>query len=98
MTKEDYAAIFSALGDKTRFTLFQMLVEKPEACVSQLAQNMHISSACVSQHMKILSDAGLVERVRDGQRVCYKVSTNSRGKKILSELIFSTEKQTSAVM
>lgn len=88
MAKEDYVTIFRALGDKTRFRLFQLLVEKPEACVGQLAENLNISSACVSQHMKILADAGLIERVRNGQRVCYKLSTNSQGKKLISQLIF----------
>lgn len=88
MAKEDYVKIFRALGDKTRFRLFQLLVEKPEACVGQLAESLNISSACVSQHMKVLSDAGLIIRVRSGQRVCYKLSSGSNSKKALTELIF----------
>lgn len=88
MSSIDYPKIFHALGDKTRFRLFELLVEKPEWCVGQLAQELNISSACVSQHMKILSEADLVERIREGQRVCYKVATNSPSKKALSSLIF----------
>lgn len=88
MASENFVKIFSALGDKTRFRLFQLLVETPESCVGQLAENLKISSACVSQHMKILADAGLIERVRNGQRVCYKLSTDSQSKKIISQLIF----------
>ena len=89
MASVDYPQIFHALGDKTRFRLFQLLVEKPDWCVGQLAEELSISSACVSQHMKILSEAELVERVREGQRVCYKVSTDSPSNKALSQLIFS---------
>ena len=86
---EDFAKTFNALGDKTRFRLFQLLSEKEQICVSQLAEELSITPACVSQHMKVLSDAGLVDRVRDGQRVCYQIITDSPSKKALSELIFN---------
>jgi len=95
---EDYLAMFNALGDKTRFKLFQMLSEQPAWCTGELAERLHISSACVSQHMKILSDAGLVQRVRSGQRVCYKISTDSPSKKTLSELIFNSSKKQSLAL
>lgn len=88
MAQEDYVQIFRALGDKTRFRLFQLLVEQPESCVGQLAQSLKISSACVSQHMKVLSEAGLIERVRSGQRVCYRLASGSKSKMALTELIF----------
>lgn len=91
MATEDYLAIFNALGDKTRFGLFKLLAEQPEWCVGQLADKLKISSACVSQHMKILSDAGLVQRVREGQRVCYKIANDSASKQTLSKMIFSSE-------
>jgi ArsR family transcriptional regulator len=74
---EDLAKKFQALGDRTRFRLYQRLGEKAEICVSQLAEELAITPACVSQHMKILSDAGLVTRIRTGQRVCYEVATDT---------------------
>lgn len=86
---EDFAKTFNALGDKTRFRLFQLLSEKDSICVSQLAEELSITPACVSQHMKILTEAGLVSRVREGQRVCYEINTDSPSKKALSEIIFS---------
>lgn len=86
---EDFAKTFNALGDKTRFRLFQLLSEQQQICVSQLAEELSITPACVSQHMKILSEAGLVNRAREGQRVCYEINTDSPSKKLLSELIFS---------
>jgi ArsR family transcriptional regulator, arsenate/arsenite/antimonite-responsive transcriptional repressor len=82
---------FSALGDKTRFKLFQMLAENEAICVSQLAERLSITPACVSQHMKILADAHLVKRVRNGQRVCYQVDLNNSQNKILGQLIFTKE-------
>lgn len=80
---------FSALGDSTRFELFRLLSEKNGSCVSQLAERLHISPACVSQHMKVLTEAGLVSRVRTGQRVCYEISTDSPSKKAISKLVFN---------
>lgn len=87
---ENFAKTFNALGDKTRFRLFQLLSEKKEICVSQLATELGITPACVSQHMKLLAEAGLVDRVREGQRVCYQINTDSPSNKVLSELIFNT--------
>lgn len=89
VTAEEFAKTFSALGDKTRFRLFQLLSEKNEICVSQLADELSITPACVSQHMKILTEAGLVNRLRDGQRVCYKIKVDSKSTKALSDLIFN---------
>lgn len=91
MAAEDFATIFNALGDKTRFKLFQLIANEPQGCVSQMAEHLQISPACVSQHMKILADAGLVTRVRTGQRVCYTISTDSPSKQTLSEMIFSNQ-------
>ena len=90
MSDFDFAKTFNALGDSTRFKLFQILGSKPETCVSQLAEALNITPACVSQHMKILSEAGLVNRVRDGQRVCYEVNTDSASNKAISQLVFNS--------
>jgi predicted transcriptional regulator len=87
----EFSKMFNALGDKTRFRLFQLISEKEQICVSQLASELSISVACVSQHMKILAEADLVNRVREGQRVCYEITTDSPSKKALSELIFNSK-------
>jgi ArsR family transcriptional regulator len=79
---------FNALGDPTRFELFKLISGENTTCVSQLAEKLDISPACVSQHMKILADAGLVDRIRNGQRVCYQVANDSEDNKVLSKLIF----------
>lgn len=91
MVNSDLPKTFNALGDKTRFSLFKMLAENDAICVSQLAGELAITPACVSQHMKVLTEAGLVHRVRNGQRVCYEINTDSPAKQMLSELIFNTK-------
>jgi len=89
MQTTDMTEAFSALGDKTRFQLYKMLSNESEFCVSQLAHELNITPACVSQHMKILAEAGLVTRVREGQRVCYKVAKESKLAATLNKLVFS---------
>jgi len=91
MPKINLYRIFHALGDKTRFSLFHLLGSKPEICVGALAEKLNISSACVSQHMKILTDVGLVVRVREGQKVCYQISEDTNVKKLLNNIIFEEE-------
>lgn len=75
---------FKALGDKTRFKLMKLLISNKDICVSELADEVHISVAGVSQQLKILEKAGLVERMRDGQKICYSVKPEN--KKILKLL------------
>ena len=62
---------FSALGDSTRFRLLELLIDNEDYCVSELASEVGISNAGVSQQLKILEQAGIVNRVRMGQKICY---------------------------
>jgi ArsR family transcriptional regulator len=68
MTLEERARVFSALGDSTRLRLVELLATEEELCGTQIAQRADISLALLSHHWKVLSDAGLVVKVRRGQR------------------------------
>lgn len=78
---------FRALGDPTRFELFKLLIKNKDICVSELAEVVDISIAGVSQQLKILEQAELIKRSRQGQKICYKLNVNSKGNKELLELI-----------
>ena len=52
-------APWTALGDPTRRAIFESLVEGPQA-VGELAAQFPVSRPAVSQHLKVLKDAGLV--------------------------------------
>jgi DNA-binding transcriptional ArsR family regulator len=60
----------SALGDPTRRTIFEHLGERPLAVV-ELAALVPVSRPAVSQHLKVLKEAGLVQDVQDGTRRIY---------------------------
>jgi len=59
--------IFSALADRTRRDIVTRLAVT-DATVSELAEPYDVSIQAVSQHIKVLADAGLVSQTREAQR------------------------------
>jgi DNA-binding transcriptional ArsR family regulator len=64
---------WTALGDRTRLAIFKKLAERPCAVV-ELADGLPVSRPAVSQHLKVLKDAGLVVDERAGNRRIYRVN------------------------
>ena len=62
----------SALGDPTRRAIFERLAERPSA-VGELARELPVSRPAVSQHLKVLKDAGLVIDRPEGRRRIYQL-------------------------
>ena len=62
--------VLDALGDPTRRAIFEQLAERPSAVVD-LADRLPISRPAVSQHLKVLKEAGLVTDVQAGTRRVY---------------------------
>jgi DNA-binding transcriptional ArsR family regulator len=62
-----------ALGDATRMAIFQKLSGGPLA-VNELARTLPVSRPAVSQHLKVLKDAGLVLDSRAGTRRLYQLN------------------------
>jgi DNA-binding transcriptional ArsR family regulator len=62
--------VLDALGDPTRRAIFEQLGERPSAVVD-LADRLPVSRPAVSQHLKVLKDAGLVRDVQVGTRRVY---------------------------
>jgi DNA-binding transcriptional ArsR family regulator len=61
-----------ALGDPTRRAIFERLAERPQA-VGELARELPVSRPAVSQHLKVLKDAGLVIDRPAGPRRIYQL-------------------------
>jgi DNA-binding transcriptional ArsR family regulator len=62
----------AALGDPTRRAIFERLADRPYA-VGQLARELPVSRPAVSQHLKVLKDAGLVVDRAAGTRRIYQL-------------------------
>jgi DNA-binding transcriptional ArsR family regulator len=62
-----------ALGDSTRMAIFQRLSGGPIA-VNELAKSLPVSRPAVSQHLRVLKDAGLVTDSKVGTRRLYQLN------------------------
>jgi DNA-binding transcriptional ArsR family regulator len=61
------------LGDPSRFAIVQCLAERPRA-VGDIADELPISRQAVSQHLRVLKDAGLVADQARGTRRIYRLN------------------------
>ena len=69
-----YEAVLEALGDPTRRSIFELLAGGRKA-VGELARELPVSRPAVSQHLRVLKDAGLVTAEAQGTRRLYAVDT-----------------------
>jgi DNA-binding transcriptional ArsR family regulator len=69
---------WTALGDPTRRGIFERLADRPRA-VGELARELPVSRPAVSQHLKVLKDAGLVVDRRVGNRRIYQLDPDGIG-------------------
>jgi DNA-binding transcriptional ArsR family regulator len=63
---------FAALADPTRREIFERLARRPLA-VGEIAKGLPVSRPAVSQHLKVLKDAGLVTMRTEGTRNLYQI-------------------------
>jgi DNA-binding transcriptional ArsR family regulator len=68
----EIAAIFVALGDPTRRDIFERVAAHPRS-VTELAGELPVSRPAVSQHLKVLKEAGLVSDRAEGNRRIYRM-------------------------
>jgi ArsR family transcriptional regulator len=73
------ARIFKALAHPGRLAILRRLLES-ECCVSEAEDCLGISQPNVSQHLKILKDAGLIAGRREKTRVCYRIADERVGR------------------
>jgi DNA-binding transcriptional ArsR family regulator len=71
----DHYDPWTALGDGTRREIFARLADRPRA-VGELAAELPVSRPAVSQHLKVLKDAGLVVDRPAGNRRIYRLNAD----------------------
>ena len=71
-------AAFAALADPTRREVFERLAAGGKS-VGELAQGLPVSRPAVSQHLKVLKEAGLVTDEAEGTRRVYHIDPNGLG-------------------
>jgi len=73
-----YKESLAALSDPTRRTVFERVIGGPRS-VGEIARGLPISRPAVSQHLKVLRDAGLVQEQRAGTRRIYSADAKALG-------------------
>ena len=70
--------MFSALADETRRDVLERLQSGPKS-VAEIARGLPVSRPAVSQHLKVLKEAGLVVDEADGARRIYRIDPHGLG-------------------
>jgi DNA-binding transcriptional ArsR family regulator len=73
VTTDQDDRVWEALGDRTRRAIVLRLTNGPQP-VGELAASLPVSRSAVSQHLKVLKDAGLVAEQAVGTRRIYRVN------------------------
>lgn len=78
MQDDDIAVVMRALGHPVRLSILRLLASQRESdcCCTDVTQSLPLAQSTVSQHIKVLLDAGLVERHSKGTRNCYKLKSD----------------------
>lgn len=70
--------VFAALNDPTRRAVFERLRHGPRA-VGEIAHGLPVTRPAVSQHLKVLKEAGLVDDRSEGTRRIYQIDPTGLG-------------------
>ena len=70
--------VFTALTDPTRRAVFERLRHGPRS-VGEIAQGLPVTRPAVSQHLKVLKEAGLVDDRSEGTRRIYQIDPKGLG-------------------
>lgn len=76
--------IFKALGHPIRYKIVKFLYDGPK-CVCKLNENIEFSQANLSQHLKILKEAGILSSEKVGMNIHYKI-VNEEIKNIINNV------------
>ena len=66
-------AVMRALADPTRRAVFEHVISSDEITVVELTRGSGVTQGAISQHLKVLKQAGLVAERPDGRKVYYRV-------------------------
>jgi len=68
---EEIARLAKALGHPARVKILRFLLEREECMAGTISDELPLAQSTVSQHLKVLREAGLIHGEVDGPRICY---------------------------
>jgi DNA-binding transcriptional ArsR family regulator len=82
---EELANLAKAIGHPARLQILRLLILRNNCICGEIVDELPLAQSTVSQHLKILKDAGLIRGDVDGPRICYCVEP--RGLRRLRALV-----------
>ena len=70
-TDRELALLAKALGHPVRVKILRILSQRCDCICGELVEELPLAQSTVSQHLKVLKEAGLIRGNIDGPRVCY---------------------------
>ena len=67
----ELAVLAKALGHPARIRIYRLLARRNACVCGQIVDEVGLAQSTVSQHLKVLKDAGIVQGEIDGPRICY---------------------------
>lgn len=89
---EENASILKLLGDKTRLSILGLLQNK-DCCVCEFVEIFEMSQPAISQHMRKLKEAGLVNETRKSQWIFYSLNQQSVNFPLVQDVLNHIPKQ-----
>jgi ArsR family transcriptional regulator len=91
VVRPDTMQLLRALANPVRFRIVQTLAERGECVVGDLVLELPVAQSTVSEHLKVLREAGIVRGTVDGPNRCYCLNPEALG--TLRQLFESLEQQ-----
>ena len=77
--QEQLVSMLKALGNPIRFEIVKFLVTHPGCITGDIVEYLPIAQATVSQHLKVLKDAGWISGIIEGTATCYQLDEKNIG-------------------
>ena len=69
----EVARLAAALGHPARVAILRLLKQRQVCICGEIVEQLPLAQSTVSQHLKVLKDAGWIQAEGDGTRVCYEI-------------------------
>ncbi len=74
--KQRLARMLKALGNPVRFEIMEFLAEQKACITNEIVEHTPLAQSTVSQHLKVLREAGLIHGEIDGPATCYGIDAD----------------------
>ena len=75
--QERLVTMFKAIGNPIRFEIIKFLVTHPGCITGDIVEHLPVAQATVSQHLKVLKEAGWISGNIEGTSTCYQLDAKS---------------------